>query len=337
MKMTLLCLRLALLVSLTAGFIPAEGNDGPAAIAYLFDSMGDVSVVRAGSTNRVTSSCITLNAQDAVVLGAGAVARVVFPSSVYELVNAGVYSIQAPSVMVLKSEPGEQRDLVALRGSGNPLLDTDEMDLVLPPADLFAYVKPPIYRAGEDQGVVVLSPVGYVWSTTPVLEWTGCSNATYEISVSVAGEGNSSGSRFPWFETKGGSVSWFETGWPSLERGALYTINIRQNGQPVAGQNAYFFILDQNHASKLEEAIEKIPKGVSVHASRLFMEASLLLNPDWGCAAEARIKARQLVLLEPENPAYLSLLKRCYTQLGLAKQAAMVQGEIERQQKESRL
>ena len=143
--------------------------DSSSAIAYLFDSEGEVFVVRSGVTNRVDSSCVTLCAQDRVALFADASARVIFPSSLYELTESGLYLIQRAEQVAVEADSGEVTTVLSMRGSrgaGNPLLrGGDEPDLVLPPPELFAYVKPPVFRQSNDadnikmQGKALLSSI----------------------------------------------------------------------------------------------------------------------------------------------------------------------------------
>ncbi len=301
------------------------------AVAYLFDSAGVVFVIRAGVTNRVESSCVTLFEQDRIALFEDASARVIFPSSLYELAESRLYLIQRGERVAEEADSGETIAVLSMRGfrgAGNPLLrGGDEPDLVLPPTELFAYVKPPVFRQSKNaENVDLLSPVGVVRSTTPLIEWECSLNGVCDVSLAVVGEDETSASRFPVVRTETNRLLWADTGWPLLERGEMYRLSIRREGELVTGQNSCFVVLDQDVADEIEGLLAVLPP--SGDSSRLFTEASLLLDPDLDCAAEARVLASQLVLAEPENPVFLRLLKRCYVRLGLGKQAEGVDAKI---------
>jgi len=266
-----------------------------------------------------------LRDEDALALTENAFARVVFPTDIYELGTAGDYLIRAPGSVVSNSDSREGCPILSMRGRSepdNPLLAIAKDDLVLPPGDLFAYVKPPVIRAS--QGVKVLSPRGQIYSRTPTLEWESTPGVAYQASLTVVGQENTSKQRFPWVACPTSTLAWADTDWPPLNRGDVCFLKLRENGRIVTGEEASFFVLPKNDAASLESALAALHQVVEPGSARSFVQANLFLRSDWDCAAEARTLAQSLVDSEPTNHTYLKLLQRCYARLGLPEEVRTI-------------
>ncbi len=305
--------------------LPYDSANPP--VAYLLDARGVVQLDRSGIISVDNEGCVVLQKEDLITLGSNGSATVLFPENAFHLDRPGTYRIvMADVVRTIEGKEDSVEPILGMRGRQNSLLPTDRAGLVMTPPDLFASVKPLLMRAGAASDI--LCPVGTVYSTMPALEWIGEESAEYEVSIRLISD-NALKDQFPWRKVRGCRVPWNITGWPKLKRGECGFLIVRKDGKLFMDTDAVFFIMDSKTAEPLLTLLDDIDTRFSEGITRDFLKANILLHPKWGCASEASVLARALVVTAPNNSVFLELLGKCYTEIGSSAGMKEVQNKLD--------
>jgi hypothetical protein len=313
MKSSTWYLMLAVCIATACGAF-AQSIATASAVGYLMDHRGTVSVLRDGSNAMTSASCVSLQKDDIVSLGADSHATVLLPDRAYVISKSGKYRIAEVDVVEVK-ETGETAVDPIMGTRGSPLLANAAEHLVMPPRMLFAAVKPPVMRAGAK--IEVLSPCDLTLTTMPDLVWTGNETNQYTVQV-VAMEPGKADATLPPVKITGCKLKWTKTRWPSMKRDESYRVVISRQGDVLTDDSHTFLVADATAAQKMEHKIAAIEKDMPAGMGREMVEASLLANPDYGYYAEARLIVVGLLKGDPRNPIYLHLMQRCYVGMGSA-------------------
>lgn len=305
----------ASLLFLSPCCVLAQHDDPDAAVGYMLDHKGQVAVIRGTESVPTTLSCVALVAGDSVSLGAASSATVVLPTCAYSLHRPGKYTIREQEVM--SNDKAETLDpVMGSRGGGNPLLSNGPLNVVMPPHNLFAAVKPPLMRAGSR--LTVLSPCGVTFTTTPDLVWTGAETNEYLVEVVSYDTGAPEIACGP-VSAKGAILKWSETRWNALQRDRSYRVVLIKNGVALTDEDQSFRVANEAMATRVQNRLTDIEKALPAGCGREFVKASLLASPEVGCYAEARRIVVSLLKGDPKNVVYLKLMQRCYAEMGNAR------------------
>jgi len=296
-------------------------------LAYLFDASGDISLVRDSVKSSISSSCIPLQHDDELVLGDSASARVVYPSAFFSLQGPRRYFVKGPSFVQVADSDGEREGVNPMenfRGAGGKDANDGQENLVFAPTELFSQVKPPIFR--DKPLVQVLAPLGTTFSARPTITWKEVKGGQLEVSVKSLVD-DESNSRFPWIRPKGSRIEWEATGWPTLKQGDLYLLRIRRDGKLLTGEEAGFWLVDDEDEYKaLESDLAAIERTFPKSSTGRFLKANSLFKQ--GCFAEARQLADALASSEADNPVYLKFLQRCCSEMGFKDEVESLEKRI---------
>jgi hypothetical protein len=288
---------------------------------YLLDAKGEVVLTRSGQQIKSSSACAAIRVGDVLSLGADGAATVLFPEGAYLIKGPRTFRVSDGRIVrVTAGIDAEVQPALAIRGTNSAVLHFGSDDLVMPPAGLLFAGKPLVMRQqkGLPTATIVLSPRSATLSRTPELVWAGDNTADYSVSVSARNERREGKSSFPEAKVKGCRLKWAQTGWPPLAREAAYEVIIREGDRYVLfDEEQTFWLLDEKKAESLNSRLADIDKALPKGQANLFVKANLLAAEKWGCYAEARLLAKELIDQEPENLYYLKLWQHCYAKLGI--------------------